>query len=259
MLAEHFGLTARESLTCGCHVHVSVESDDEAIGVIDRIRIWLPVLLALSANSPFWQGEDSDYASFRSQVWSRWPTGGPPEVFGTGAAFREHVRTMLATGVALDEAMVYADARPSHHLPTVEVRVSDVCADVRDTVLLAALSRGLVETAAREWDSGTPAPEVSSGLLRLATWRAGRSGVEGELLDPDGLLPRPARAVIDALLEHVGDALRDAGDEALVDEGVRRVLADGNGAMLQRAAYARTGQVTDVVAELARATAGFIE
>lgn len=258
-LAKQFGQTARENLTCGCHVHVSVDSDDEAIGVMDRIRVWLPVLLALSANSPFWQGKDTDYASFRSQVISRWPTAGPPDLFGTGRAYREHIEAMLATGVMLDEAMVYTDARPSHHLPTIEVRSADVCADVRDTVLMAALARGLVETAAREWASDVPAPDVSTALLRLATWRAGRTGLEGELIDPVGLRPRPAREVVDTLLEHVGDALRDAGDEDLVDQGLRRLLANGNGAMLQRSTYDRTGQATDVVAELAKATAGFVE
>lgn len=73
-LARRFGLTAQEQLTCGCHVHVSVESDEEGVAVLDRVRPWLPVLLALSGNSPFWQGQDTSYDSYRSRVWGRWPS-----------------------------------------------------------------------------------------------------------------------------------------------------------------------------------------
>ena len=76
-MAARLGLTADEQLTCGCHVHVSVNSEDEAVGVIDRIRVWLPCLLALSANSPFWQGRDTRYDSFRLQAMYRWPGSGP--------------------------------------------------------------------------------------------------------------------------------------------------------------------------------------
>ncbi|NUP57886.1 MAG: YbdK family carboxylate-amine ligase, partial [Pseudarthrobacter sp.] len=76
-MMEEYGLTAREQLTCGCHIHVSVESAEEAVGVLDRMRNWLPVLVALSANSPFWHGQDTGYASYRSQVWNRWPSAGP--------------------------------------------------------------------------------------------------------------------------------------------------------------------------------------
>jgi len=82
-MARAFGLTAHEQLTCGCHVHVEISSADEGVAVLDRIRPWLPVLLALSANSPFWQGRDSEYASFRYQAWGRWPSAGPTEAFGT--------------------------------------------------------------------------------------------------------------------------------------------------------------------------------
>ncbi|MER6938419.1 glutamate--cysteine ligase, partial [Nocardioides sp. NPDC000441] len=153
-MAERFGLTASEQLTCGCHVHVSVESDDEAVGALDRIRAWLPVLLAVSANSPFWQGGDSGYASYRSQVMTRWPTNGPTEIFGSGQAYVDHLRLLVDTGVPLDEGMAYFDARPSRNYPTLEIRVADVCLDPRDAVLVAALARALVETGAREWAEG---------------------------------------------------------------------------------------------------------
>jgi carboxylate-amine ligase len=191
-MVERFGLTTTEHLTCACHVHVSVESDAEAVGVLDRIRVWLPTLLAISANSPFWQGQDSGYASFRSQAMARWPSAGPTEVFGSAPAYRKMVSDMVASGVLLDEGMVYFDARASHRYPTVEVRVADVCLDPRDAVLVAALCRGLVETAGQEWAAGLDPPTVPAAMLRLASWQAGREGLDGDLLDPVTHRPRPA-------------------------------------------------------------------
>lgn len=255
-MVDHFGLTTTEQLTCGCHVHVSVESDAEAVGVLDRIRVWLPSLLALSANSPFWQGADSGYASFRSQVMVRWPTAGPYDTFGTAAVYRATVDGMVRSGVILDEGMVYLDARVSASYPTVEIRVADVCLDARDTVLIGALCRGLVDTAAEQWNAGEPAPTVSTMMLRLATWRAGRDGVAGDLLDPHTCLPRPAADVVHELVDLIRPALRSNGDHTAVDEQLERVLARGTGATRQRSVLGKTGQLTDVVADLARVTAG---
>lgn len=255
-MADQFGITAAEHLISGCHVHVSVESDDEGVGVLDRIRVWLPTLLALSANSPFWQGEDSGYASFRSQAIVRWPTAGPVDAFGSAERYHRLVADMVATGVPLDTDMAHFDARLSQAYPTVEVRVADVCLDARDAVLVAGLSRALVETAAREWSDGRPAPEMPTAILRLANWQAGRAGVEGELLDPCTGRPRKAREVLEGLLAHVRPALEESGDLARVAEGLERVLTSGTGATRQRAVLERTGQLTDVVAELARVTAG---
>jgi glutamate---cysteine ligase / carboxylate-amine ligase len=126
-MARAFGLTAQEQLTCGCHVHVQVESDEEGVAVLDRIQPWLATLLALSANSPFWQGVDSSYASFRYQAWGRWPCSGPTEWFGSAEAYHETVGQMVRTGTLLDTGMVYFDARLSQHYPTLEVRIADVC------------------------------------------------------------------------------------------------------------------------------------
>lgn len=255
-MVEHFGLTTTEQLTGACHVHVSVESDDEGVGVLDRIRGWLPVLLALSANSPFWQGEDTKYASFRSQAMVRWPTAGPTEAFGTAERYHELVNAMIASGAILDEGMVYFDARLSHHYPTVEIRVADICPDAADTVLIAALCRALVDTMAAEWRAGDEPLPLSVSMLRLMSWQAGRFGIEENLIDPRTLKPRAAREVVADLVEHLRTALHENGDEELVDQQVEQIFARGNGAMRQRAVLEKTGQLSDVVADLARVTAG---
>jgi glutamate---cysteine ligase / carboxylate-amine ligase len=236
MMAEAFGMTAHEQLTCGCHVHVGIDSPDEGVAVLDRIGPWLPVLLALSANSPFWQGQDSGYASFRYQAWSRWPTAGPTGTFGTADAYQATIREMLSTGVLLDTGMVYFDARLSEHYPTVEIRVSDVCLYADDAALIAALTRALVETEARRWQAGKDAPAQRIEALRLASWRASRSGLADDLVNPLTGEPAAAPAVAKALFEHVEDALDDAGDTAAVRELLDAVLTRGNGAAFQRAA-----------------------
>ncbi|MGW2639965.1 glutamate--cysteine ligase 2 [Streptomyces sp. NPDC001348] len=253
-MAEHYGIATREQLVCGCHVHVAVESDEEGVAVLDRVRPWLPVLSAISANSPFWQGHDSGYDSYRSQVWGRWPSAGPTELFGTPERYHSRVSDMVATGVILDEGMVYFDARLSERYPTVEIRVSDVCLHSDTPVLIATLARGLVETAACDWRAGREAAEHSVSLLRLATWQASRSGLSGELLHPGTLRPEPAGTVVRALLEHTRDALAGTGDLARAEEAVTELLERGNGARVQRELMERTGSLRDVVTECVRRT-----
>ena len=253
-MAHAFGLTAYEQLTCGCHVHVSISSPEEGIAVLDRIRPWLPVLLALSANSPFWQGRDSAYASFRYQAWSRWPSAGPTEAFGTAEIYRQTVQQMVSSGTLLDAGMVYFDARLSEHYPTLEIRVSDVCLYADDAVLITALARALVETEARRWRAGSAIPAHRIEMLRLATWRASRSSMDDVLLDPHTGLPEPATTVANTLLEHVRDALDDAGDTDAVTELLGAVLARGNGATFQRGAY-RDGSAASMI-EIAAAITG---
>ena len=152
--------------------------------------------------------------------------------------------------------MIYTDARLSRHFPTIEIRICDVCADARDAVLLAALCRGLVETAAREYVDGVPAPPAHTSLLRLAAWQAGKAGLGGALVDPRTLRPASARAVVDALVEHVAVALDEYGDRDVVTDGVHRLFSRGTGATRQRAVMAQTGRLADVVTDLVRATAG---
>ncbi|MFJ8885618.1 glutamate--cysteine ligase [Streptomyces sp. NPDC102402] len=248
-MARRFGLTAQEQLTCGCHVHVSVESDEEGVGVLDRVRPWLSVLLALSANSPFWQGRDTGYASYRSRVWGRWPSAGPVESFGSAERYHAQVDALIGTGVLRDKGMIYFDARLSHRYPTVEIRVADVCLEPADAALLATLARGLVETAARDWCAGAPADPVSVGLLRMAAWQAGRAGMDGKLLHPATMLPVPASEVVDALLAHARDALEDSGDFEATEAALCALLHRGTGARTQREALARTGSLRGVVSD----------
>lgn len=248
-MLRKFGLTALEQLTCGCHVHVETASDEEGVAILDRIRNWLPVLIALTSNSPYWNAQDTGYASYRSQAWNRWPTAGPCEIFGSARAYHGHVRDVLKSGVPLDMGQIYFDARLSHRYPTIEVRVGDVCLFADDAVLLAAVVRALAETAARQWRSGVKPVPVSAMQLQLASWQAGRFGLATDLMDPLTAEPRPAREVALALLNHVRDALSDQGELATVEALLFQLLARGTGAVRQRASYARTASFRDVIAD----------
>ncbi len=256
-IGEQFGEITAEAFVCGMHVHVDVDDDEEAVAVIDRTQPWLPVLLALSANSPYWAGVDTGYASWRSQVWARWPTGGAHQSFGTVEEYRRIAGTLEDWGAALDEGMLYYDVRMARGLPTVEVRVADVCTDVDDAVLVTALARALVSTVAAEHHDGTEPPEGPwrADLLRAAHWRAARDGAAGTLVHPATRRTAPSGEVAAALVARVSDALEETGDCDLVDELLPRLLAAGGGAGRQRAVAAdHDDSLPPVLVDLARRT-----
>ncbi|QNN53645.1 carboxylate-amine ligase [Nocardioides mesophilus] len=256
-IKDEYGELAGQALACAMHMHVDVTDDEEAVAVVDRVRPWLPVLLALSANSPFWRGQDTGHASWRSQIWTRWPTGGPSQPYGGAATYRETADRLVAWGAGLDTGMLYFDVRVAESYPTVEVRVADVCTEVDDAVLVALLARALVTTAAEDWRAGTPdglAGSWRADLLKAAHWRAGRYGTPGPLVHPVELALAPTRAAVDALLEHVGDALEEAGDERTARQLFEQMLARGNGAVRRRSVLESSGSLTSVVQDLADRT-----
>lgn len=253
-MQERFGIIARQQLTCGQHIHVSVNSPEEGVAALDRIRAWLPLLTAISANSPYWQGQDTGYASYRSIAWGQWPAAGPTEAFGDVDGYHRAISGLLATGAALDDGMIYFDARLSASYPTLEIRVPDVCTDVGDSVLIAALARAMVDTAASDWVHHRPVDPIRIEVLRGATWRAARFGLSGDLVDHRSRQLVPAWAMIDALVEHVLSALRSSGDLDFVLEAIARLRRTGTGADLQRAEFARRGLLMDVVQNAAQRT-----
>lgn len=252
-IRDRFGLTATEQLTCGFHVHVQVDSREEGVAVLDRIRGELPVVLALSANSPFWGGIDSGFASYRYQVWGRWPTAGPTDVFGSAEAYDRQRAALLTAEVPLDAGMLYFDARLSEGHPTVEVRVADVCLRPVHAAVVAALVRALVETAARQWRAGAGAPDTSAAVLRAWMWQASRAGVGDRLIDPSTGAPAPVADVVARLLEILRPVLAEHGEEE-VETLVHGILREGTGERLQRAAHGQRTDVRDVVAAALEAT-----
>ncbi|KAA1424044.1 carboxylate-amine ligase [Nocardioides antri] len=250
MLAR-YGEVARTGGICGMHVHVHVDSDEQGVAVIDALAPWLPVVLAISGNSPYAQSRDTHYESWRSLLWAQWPTAGPTAPFGSLAGYREVSDQMIASGAAHDRGMLYFDARLSVDNPTVEVRVADVCADPDDAVLIAALVRALVMAIADTDADVARRPAWRVELLQAAKWRAARFGLSDRLLNPTTIELTHARDVLGLLIETVREPLEACGDMAFVKEALERVLA-GGGASRQRAAYERSGgSIAAVVDDLA--------
>lgn len=246
-LADDFQQLTREQIICGCHVHVGIADREAAIQVMNRARPWLAALLALSSNSPFWLGDDTGYASYRTSVFGRFPMAGTPHEFASRAEFDELVASLVSAGVVEDGSFLYWHIRPSSHVETIEFRVADVCLSVDEAVLLAGLIRALARTCHDRWARGEPVAPIRPELLHASAWRASRFGLEGDLIDVVARRSVPAPQLIEGFLAYVRPRLEEAGDwdevRALVDE----VLARGTGARRQRDALAKAGRMEDVV------------
>jgi glutamate---cysteine ligase / carboxylate-amine ligase len=240
-MAEWFGATVRSVATCGCHVHVGIPDRATAIAVSNQVRPWLPVLLTMTANSPF-DGTDTGYASWRYQEWSRWPSAGPPPLFSGVDEYESIVDGMLRCGALMDRAMIYWDIRPSERHPTIEFRISDVAVTPEHATLLATLVRGLV---AHALDATTPPADLPQAVLRANLWRASREGLSGSTLHPVTGELTPVQSQVDDLVEMLRPVL--GGDLEFVKAGVANLREHGTGAARQRAAYQRRGELKDVV------------
>jgi carboxylate-amine ligase len=239
---------------CALHIHIHVPDRELAVLVGNHLRPWLPLLVALSANSPFHQGKDTGYADWRTVIRSRFPCLGPPPY---AESLRHHQE--LATAMAESEAMLdprspFWDIRPNPTLPTLEIRSMDVTADIDDTLALTVLIRALVTTATASVLRGDPAPSPCSELLRAAYWRAARDGWSGSGVDALTGRILPSRVQAGQLFDHVRPALEEHGDTELVTAFLRRLAARGSGAERQRASAARHGALTGVVEDLVALT-----
>ncbi|WP_369386305.1 glutamate--cysteine ligase [Streptomyces sp. CG1] len=245
--ARAFGALDEEQVCCACHVHVGMDSHEEAVQVSNRLRPWIAVLIAAAANSPLWGGRDTGHASWRTVCWARWPAAGPPPYFESAAHYDDVVATLIGTGVVLDAGGIYWDIRPSHHLPTLEVRLADAALTVDDTVLIAALVRAAAATALVEARAGRPAPRPEPHLLRAASWRSAHDGLTGAALDPVSREPAPSSRRMHSLLAWIRPALASHGDTSLVESLLKRLHLHGTGAVRQRAAARHRQRPADTV------------
>ncbi|MGY1603905.1 carboxylate-amine ligase [Geodermatophilus sp. SYSU D00815] len=251
-MVERWAVLALQQDICGCHVHVAVPDLETAVAVMDRARPYLPLLLAMTGSSPFHDGVDTGYDSYRTLWWSRWPNSGSPERFGSAERFTEVVAGLVASGVVADSSHLYWDVRPSYHLPTLEFRIGDVCTRVDDAVLHAALARSLVRVLAARAARGEPCPDPRPELLRAARWRAARHGLWGELFDPVLGTLVDARLAVRRLLTELEDDLRAAGEWEQVGELVAGLLARGTSAARQRRTWLRTRDARAVAEAVVR-------
>lgn len=254
-LEADYGLQAREQLLCGTHTHVTVADPDTAVRALGHLRPWLHVLVAISASSPTWNSADSGFASWRTQLWRRWPVAGDPVPLPDRAAYEALVAELVAGGAIADAGMLYWDARPSGKYPTIEVRIADAGTTVDDVVLVAAVSRALVAAAVADAEADLPPPVLAAPLVAVARWRAARYGIEGDQYDPIARRLEPALGLVTRVKAHCADALDEGGDRAAVDELLARLLAVGSSAARQRAVLRNGGRMEDLVDHVLAETA----
>jgi glutamate---cysteine ligase / carboxylate-amine ligase len=246
-IVGHVGRFVVDEATCGCHVHVGVDSREVAIQVSNHLRPWLPALLALSANSPFHHGVDTGYASVRYLLWGRWPTSGPPPYLDSEEHYERIVHGLLRSGAAADRGMIYWDIRPSEHQPTVEIRVFDTTGTAAEATLHGVLVRTLVAEALERIDRRQRAEPLPHEVLQANLWRAARDGLDGYCADPATGELRPVHDILTEL------ASRCAGGKSETDfanEQLEMLRRNGCGATRQRAALRSAGRWNDVLAML---------
>ena len=246
-LEAEFKQLIRELIIFGNHVHVGVS--DRAIGlqIIDRVRIWVPVLLAISANSPFWLGEQTDYASFRTEMWTRLPMTGLPEPFANEQEYQTLVDDLVSAGAIRDASNIYWDIRLSDKFPTIEFRVTDICMTVEEAVTITGLVRALVWTAYQEVINDKPFNRLRSEIMQAAHWCAARYGLTGKLIDVENKVQLPARELINKFLHYLRPALEEFGDWETISASVQKILEQGNGAQRQLAIYQKKQNLEEVV------------
>lgn len=246
-LVRHYQGLMRELVTFGCHVHVGVGDRKMAIQIMNRARLWLAPLLALSTSSPFWAGQDTLYASYRTMLIRRLPMTGPPHSFASLGEYQSVVGAMLETQMIHQVTQVCWDLRPSERFPTLEFRIPDMPLTLDEAVLIAGLVRGLVRICYEHIQNHVPYPAVRQEVLEAAQWSAARWGLEADLVDVAAQRRIPAHALIEQLLTFVRPALEDFGEWDEVSAIAQQVMAQGTGATRQRHQYEQRGSLIDVV------------
>lgn len=240
--------------TCGCHVHVGVPTRQIGVEVLLRMRPWLPVLVALTANSPIWQGRDAGWASQRTVLTSRWATAVPAPPVSSIEEYDALLDAAVGSGHALDDRSVYFLARLSPRYPTVEIRIADVSLTADETVGYVGLVRALVATVLDQARRDRRDPVVGQAFLAQACRSAARTGLDGDLTDPRTGREVPAWDLVDRLVALVRPSLRAHGDEAVVLQALERIRRSGGGAQRQRRLFGAAASPSAFVASLAATT-----
>ena len=252
-LIESMQWVAERGLIFGLHVHVGLQTAQQAIAVANALRTWLPELLALSANSPFWQGRDTGLASTRVKLFDAFPRSGLPPAFSSFEEFELLVERGIKTGSFEDYTFIWWDLRPHPKLGTIEVRVCDGQTRLESLAGLVALIQALAATLAEQYDADGTLPIQPVTLVAENKWRAARYGLEAQLIDFSRDETRPAREAVLELAELALPAARRLGCEDELDE-IERLCARGGGADEQRRVQDEQGSLLAVAKWLCEQT-----
>jgi carboxylate-amine ligase len=244
---------ARQELIFGMHVHVGLDDPEKAIHVSNGMRAHLPLLLALSANSPFWRGDATGLVSTRTPIFRAFPRVGIPPRYRDWADYERRIGVMCDSGVIADYTYLWYDVRPHPQLGTVEVRVMDVQTRVEHTVGLAAMVQALVRELAEGFERGARLEDIPYEMLDENRWLAARHGLDGELVDLPGIGRAPTKQLARRLLDRAREHATDLGSRAEL-EGVDDLLERGNGAQRQLLVYEANRDLHELMAEIVAAT-----
>jgi carboxylate-amine ligase len=254
-IEEEFQDVARSILICGLHVHVGIDRHEITIPLMNQLRTWLPHLLALSSNSPFWIGRYTGIKSYRAIVWKRFPRSGLPSVFDSTASYDEYVAHLIRTGCIDNAKKIWWDMRPHPFFDTVEFRICDMPATFEDTIAIAALCQALVAKLTWLYERNLLTPTLPSHYIEENKWRAARYGLDAEIFDFVQDRRLSMRNSIHELLDFVDDVVDDLGTQSEI-QYIRTLLDDprGTGADRQISVYKETGSVQAVVRYLMQQT-----
>src|ERR1700733_2717505 len=252
-LVSALRFVARQELIFGMHVHVGVDDPDKAIHVANGMRVHVPILLGLSANSPFWRGEATGLASTRTPIFRAFPRMGIPPTYKDWADYEKRIDFMVQSRVIEDYTYLWHDVRPHPNFGTVEIRVMDSQTRVEHTLGLASLVQGLVKELSEHFDAGKRLSRYPFEMLDENKWLAARHGLDGELVDLPHWDRVPARELARRIVDRMRDHCRDLG--SLDDlEAVEDLLERGNGAARQVVVYEANHDLREVMAEVVAAT-----
>lgn len=251
-LVENLQWPARRLLICGTHVHVGVRSGAASIAIVNEIRRWLPVFLALSVSSPYFEGEDSGLASARTKIFEGLPTAGLPPVLDDWSDFETFMDTLIRSACISSVREVWWDVRPHPDFGTVEFRMCDAVQTLDEAAVLAALAQSLVAWASWSLETGALPTPPREWTIRENKWLASRYGLAAELIveGPDGPARRPITEVIDDLVTLVEQSAEMVGARPWLDR-LPDLLAHGAGSDRQRRIVAAGGTLPEVVMALA--------
>jgi glutamate---cysteine ligase / carboxylate-amine ligase len=254
-LVDQMQYVARRELIFGLHIHVGVDDPDKAIQVVNALLVELSALLALSASSPFWRGEPTGLASSRQIVFAAFPRSGPPPRFRDYADYAEVVGQLEKTGTIADYTNIWWDIRLHPKWGTVEVRICDAVTRVEDAVALAAYCQALVKLWSERYDKGLEIPSYHRILTSENKWLAARYGLEAPVMDlATGRRNRvPVAQLVRRTLRDIEPHSAELGSEREL-EGIREILAHGNGADRQLRVFNANRDIVEVVREIADAT-----
>jgi carboxylate-amine ligase len=246
MIVEDMKMVARANLIFGLHVHIGVEDRETAIQIMNAARYFLPHILALSTNSPFWQGMDTGLRSYRCKVFDKFPRTNIPDLYSSWSEFENYVTLLIKTNCMDDAKKIWWDIRPHPHFPTLEFRICDIPMRVDETIAIAALCQAVVAKLYRLHEQNLSFRHYSRALIMENKWRAARYGLGGKLIDFGKQSEVPVRDLIYEILEFVSDVTGELDSKEEIAY-IARILDEGSGADRQLRVFGETGDLNRVV------------